>query len=65
MGIKRGLYSGLGAGVMWLVIYLTTGIAVWYGFELILEDRDLPEDEAHYTTAILVIVSAKKQIMYN
>ncbi|XP_062131687.1 multidrug resistance protein homolog 49 [Drosophila sulfurigaster albostrigata] len=53
-GTKKGLYSGIGAGVMWLLIYICMAIAIWYGVDLILDDRDL--DDRQYTPAVLVIV---------
>lgn len=53
-GIKRGLWSGVGGGVMWFIIYLSYALAFWYGVTLILEDRAKPEKE--YTPAVLVIV---------
>lgn len=53
-GRKKGLYSGIGAGVMWLIIYCCMAIAIWYGVSLILDDRGL--EERQYTPAVLVIV---------
>lgn len=29
-GIRRGLWSGVGGGVMWLIIYLSYALAFWY-----------------------------------
>lgn len=53
-GLKKGLYSGIGAGIMWLIIYACMSIAIWYGVNLILDDRDL--EQPQYTPATLVIV---------
>ncbi|XP_021920941.1 multidrug resistance protein homolog 49-like isoform X2 [Zootermopsis nevadensis] len=53
-GIKRGMFSGLGAGIMWFIIYCSYAIAFWYGVNLILESREKGDHE--YTPAILVIV---------
>lgn len=53
-GKLKGIYSGLGGGLMWLFIYCCYALAFWYGMELILEDRDQIDKE--YTPAILVIV---------
>ncbi|XP_054737347.1 multidrug resistance protein homolog 49 [Anastrepha obliqua] len=53
-GRKKGLYSGIGAGLMWFIIYVAYAIAIWYGIQLILKYRY--EDEKLYTTASLVIV---------
>lgn len=53
-GIRRGLWSGVGGGVMWFIIYLSYAISFWYGVQLILDDR--PKDNKEYTPAVLVIV---------
>ncbi|KAK2584732.1 hypothetical protein KPH14_007064 [Odynerus spinipes] len=53
-GIKRGMWSGVGGGVMWFIIYLSYALAFWYGVQLILEDR--PKEDKEYTPAVLVIV---------
>jgi ABC-type bacteriocin/lantibiotic exporter with double-glycine peptidase domain len=54
-GIKRGMFSGLGAGIMRFIIYCSYAIAFWYGVTLILESRENGDFE--YTPGILVIVS--------
>jgi ATP-binding cassette subfamily B (MDR/TAP) protein 1 len=59
-GIKRGMFTGLGAGIMWFIIYCSYAIAFWYGVKLILESREKGDYE--YTPAILVIVSTKKAV---
>jgi hypothetical protein len=51
------MFSGLGAGVMWFIIYSSYAIAFWYGVTLILESREKGDYE--YTPGILVIVSTK------
>lgn len=56
VGSKKGLYSGLGAGVMWLIVYISYAVAFYYGITLIVHDRNLEEKE--YTPAVLIIVSA-------
>lgn len=53
-GRKKGLYSGIGAGTMWFIIYACYAVAMWYGVKLILADRG--EEVRHYTPAVLVIV---------
>ncbi|XP_012280547.1 multidrug resistance protein homolog 49 isoform X2 [Orussus abietinus] len=53
-GIKRGMWSGVGGGVMWFIIYLSYALAFWYGVQLILDDR--PKEIKEYTPAVLVIV---------
>ncbi|KAG7532464.1 ABC transporter-like [Arabidopsis thaliana x Arabidopsis arenosa] len=35
--VKQGLYSGLGIGIMLVVVYCTYGFAIWYGARLIME----------------------------
>ncbi|XP_013099657.2 multidrug resistance protein homolog 49 [Stomoxys calcitrans] len=54
VGRKKGLYSGIGAGTMWFLIYCCYAIAMWYGVNLILEERF--EEDRHYTPAVLVII---------
>ncbi|XP_011684594.1 PREDICTED: multidrug resistance protein homolog 49 isoform X2 [Wasmannia auropunctata] len=53
-GIRRGMWSGIGGGVMWLIIYLSYALAFWYGVQLILDDR--PKEVKEYTPAVMVIV---------
>uniref|UniRef100_A0A1I8NNJ9 ABC-type xenobiotic transporter n=1 Tax=Stomoxys calcitrans TaxID=35570 RepID=A0A1I8NNJ9_STOCA len=54
VGCKKGLYSGIGAGTMWFLIYCCYALALWYGVRLILEER--LEEDRHYTPAVLIIV---------
>lgn len=53
-GKLKGIYSGLGGGLMWFFIYCCYGLAFWYGMELIIQDR--PNLDKDYTPAVLVIV---------
>lgn len=53
-GKKKGLYSGVGGGFMWLIIYCIYALAFWYGIKLIIADRGLEDKE--YTPAVLIIV---------
>ena len=53
-GRLKGLYSGLGGGIMWFFIYCCYAIAFWYGIELILADRGNIVKE--YTPSVLIIV---------
>ncbi|XP_016941168.4 multidrug resistance protein homolog 49 isoform X1 [Drosophila suzukii] len=53
-GRKKGLYSGLGNSLSWVVIYLCNALAIWYGVTLILDERGLPDRV--YTPAVLVII---------
>lgn len=52
-GVKRGLMTGVGVGVMWLFIYLAYALAFWYGTGLILDAR---EGNGDYDPAKLIIV---------
>ncbi|KAJ0172665.1 hypothetical protein K1T71_011804 [Dendrolimus kikuchii] len=54
MGIKRGIYSGVGSGIMWFIIYATYALSFWYGVSLILESRH--EENPVYTPAVLMII---------
>ncbi|XP_047539105.1 multidrug resistance protein homolog 49-like isoform X1 [Vanessa atalanta] len=53
-GVKKGVYSGIGSGFMWLIIYATYALAFWYGVGLILDSRH--EEEPVYTPAVLMII---------
>ncbi|XP_053662554.1 multidrug resistance protein homolog 49 [Anopheles marshallii] len=53
-GRRKGLFSGIGGGIMWFIIYCCYALAFWYGISLILEDRD--KDDKDYTPAVLIIV---------
>lgn len=53
-GIRRGLLSGLGGGVMWFITYSCYALAFWYGVSLILESRLANNFE--YTPSVLIIV---------
>lgn len=55
VGSQKGLYSGLGTGIMWLIVYISYAVAFYYGITLIVHDRPLEEKE--YTPAVLIIVS--------
>ncbi|XP_077296429.1 multidrug resistance protein homolog 49-like [Arctopsyche grandis] len=53
-GSKKGLYSGIASGVMWLIIYVSYAVGFYYGVTLILDDRNLEVKE--YTPAVFLIV---------
>ena len=53
-GKKKGVYSGIGGGLMWFIIYCCYALAFWYGISLILDDRDKIDKD--YTPAVLIIV---------
>ena len=51
----------IGAGVMWFIIYGSYALAFWYGVKLIMDDREVCEEDpencyARYTPASLLIV---------
>jgi ATP-binding cassette, subfamily B (MDR/TAP), member 1 len=47
-GKKKGIYSGLGSGAMFIIIYCCYSLSLWYGVSLILDKE--------YTPAVLIIV---------
>lgn len=53
-GQKKGMFSGIGGGVMWFITYCCYALAFWYGVGLILDDRNSIDKE--YTPAVLIIV---------
>lgn len=57
MGAKKGIYSGLGNGILWFILYGTYALGLWYGVELILDSREMTHKE--YTPAVLIIVRFK------
>ncbi|KAK7047498.1 tRNA N6-adenosine threonylcarbamoyltransferase, partial [Halocaridina rubra] len=54
-GVKRGLVSGIGMGVMWLIIYAAYALAFWYGTGLILDNRP-PNGDGSFDPSNLIIV---------
>lgn len=52
-GKRRGLWSGIGDGVIKFIYYASNSLAFWYGIKLILNDRDKVDKE--YTPAVLMI----------
>lgn len=54
-GIRKGLSSGIGDGIMRFLFFASNALAYWYGVRLVLNDRDIPEKQ--YTPAVLMIVS--------
>ena len=51
-GIKRGMATGIGAGLVWGIIYASYALAFWYGISLILAACD----DNNYTSSDLLIV---------
>ncbi len=54
-GIRKGLASGIGEGIMRFMFYAMNALAYWYGVTLVLADRD--EKVKDYTPAVLMIVN--------
>ncbi|XP_059477636.1 ATP-dependent translocase ABCB1-like [Neocloeon triangulifer] len=52
--MKRGVYTGIGNGVMWCVTFASYALAFWYGVTLVLESRLMEEPE--YTPGSMAIV---------
>jgi ATP-binding cassette subfamily B (MDR/TAP) protein 1 len=57
----RGAIVAVGAGFMWFIIYASYALAFWYGVKLIMDDRDLCEEDQtscspRYTASSLLIV---------
>ncbi|KAK3887408.1 hypothetical protein Pcinc_008524 [Petrolisthes cinctipes] len=52
-GVKRGLMTGVGMGMMWLIIYAAYALAFWYGTGLILDSR---KGDGDYDPGKLLIV---------
>lgn len=53
-GARKGLFSGIGDGIMRFLFFASNALAFWYGVKLVLDDRD--KDDKEYTPAILMIV---------
>lgn len=56
-GRRKGVYTGIGDAIVRFLFYICTALAFWYGIQLILDDRELPDEDKHYTPATLMIVS--------
>lgn len=55
-GSRKGLFTGLGIGIMWLITYCVYAIALWYGARLIVDSRE--NEFREYTPNTLIIVSS-------
>jgi ATP-binding cassette subfamily B (MDR/TAP) protein 1 len=55
LGIRRALWSGIGAGIAWFMIFVSYALAFWYGPKLIIDSRG--EENPTYNASILIIVS--------
>lgn len=54
-GNRKGLFTGLGIGVMWLITYCAYGVALWYGAQMVVDARN--DKHREYTPNTIVIVS--------
>lgn len=63
INIKRGLFSGLGFGLLWFFIYSSYALAFWYGVTLVLEDQGNPDGV--YDAGTMVTVKLKICTYYN
>ncbi|KAJ3615553.1 hypothetical protein MTP99_007313, partial [Tenebrio molitor] len=54
--ITRNLFSGISNGFMWFFVYASYALSFWYGVGLILEERNLPQEEITYTPANMVAI---------
>lgn len=58
-GKRKGIFSGIGEGILRFFFYVCNAVAFWYGVSLILDDRDKPAEQREYTPAVLMIVSIR------
>lgn len=56
-GVKRGLVTGVGMGLMWFLIYAAYALAFYYGTGLILESRADPDSNFNPSNLIIVFFS--------
>uniref|UniRef100_A0A1B6E6B2 ABC-type xenobiotic transporter n=1 Tax=Clastoptera arizonana TaxID=38151 RepID=A0A1B6E6B2_9HEMI len=54
VAIRSGIYTGLGGGITWLLIYCCYALCFWYGIPLILRDRD--NEDKTYTPGVVLII---------
>lgn len=54
LATRKGLLTGIGNLIMWVIIYVSYGITMWYGTVRILEDRSDPDPT--YTPSILMTI---------
>lgn len=56
VNIKKGFFSGLGFGILWFCIYAAYALAFWYGVKLVLQERNWPKEDIHYTPGVMFTV---------
>jgi ATP-binding cassette subfamily B (MDR/TAP) protein 1 len=54
--ITKNLFSGISNGFMWFFVFASYALSFWYGVGLILEERNLPQEEITYTPANMVAI---------
>lgn len=55
-GIKRGLATGIGSGLVWVLTYASYAVTFWYGIKLILQSSCDGENTSKYDAGTLNIV---------
>lgn len=56
-GVRRTVFTALGLGMMWLVIYCSYGLAFWYGVKLIIRSIDNHDSKYEASTMMIVFFS--------
>ncbi|XP_049809966.1 ATP-dependent translocase ABCB1-like isoform X1 [Schistocerca nitens] len=56
MSVKKNVIMGVGNSVLWLCTFGSYGLAFWYGVNLILRDREYPENERIYDASTMITV---------
>ncbi|CAG0912521.1 unnamed protein product [Notodromas monacha] len=54
LGIKRSLWTGIGGGLAWFMIFVSYAMAFWYGPKLIIDSRG--QENPEYDASVLIIV---------
>lgn len=57
VNIRKGFFGGLSFGMLWFCIYATYSLSFWYGTTLVLEHRELPQEEVLYDPGVMFTVS--------
>ncbi|KAK9877112.1 hypothetical protein WA026_016857 [Henosepilachna vigintioctopunctata] len=54
--IRRTLFNGLSNGLIWFFAYSGCALSLWYGVTLIIDQKNLPEEQKSYTPGIVVSI---------
>ncbi|KAI4470544.1 atp-binding cassette sub-family b [Holotrichia oblita] len=54
--IRGALLTAINNGIMWFLVFGSYGLSFYYGVKLIIDERDLPENERVYTPANMITV---------